>query len=199
MTDETKDKKRPLEEDSDAESDEELVPNVSKSAKKSKKDTSDESSDKDDGIDDADDKETKDKVEKKDEDAAKNESAVKVDPTAENHAEAGAPLDIAPRPGQASGDNLIETPLMAATRMYGTTQEMAEAAVTTKAPSGRRLTFPEKLMDLLNNKDCQDSLCWIQNGNSFAIHQKSFAVNILPAHFEGTKFESFTRKLNRKL
>ena len=63
--------------------------------------------------------------------------------------------------------------------------------------NGRRLTFPDKLMNLLNSKDFQDSMCWLRNGNGFALHPNVFMKNILPKHFEGTKFESFTRKLNR--
>jgi hypothetical protein len=40
-------------------------------------------------------------------------------------------------------------------------------------------------------------MCWLPNGNAFALHPPKFVKEILPKHFEGTKFESFTRKLNR--
>lgn len=66
-----------------------------------------------------------------------------------------------------------------------------------KGSKGRRLTFPEKLMELLNSEEYQESMCWLPNGNAFALHPPKFLKEILPKHFEGTKFESFTRKLNR--
>lgn len=74
------------------------------------------------------------------------------------------------------------------------TSEMKKKA---RSLNGRRLTFPDKLMNLLNSTDFQDSMCWLRNGNGFALHPNVFMKKILPKHFEGTKFESFTRKLNR--
>jgi len=88
--------------------------------------------------------------------------------------------------------NPIETPLIASTVF-----DESASNNTTKTSTGRRLTFPEKLMELLNTKNCQDAMCWLPNGNGFALHPTSFMKKILPKHFEGTKFESFTRKLNR--
>ena len=52
-------------------------------------------------------------------------------------------------------------------------------------------------MELLNSEDCRESMSWLPNGNAFALHQPKFTRETLPKHFEGTKFESFTRKLNR--
>ena len=68
---------------------------------------------------------------------------------------------------------------------------------TIRNTTGRKLSFPERLMELLNSPNCQDSMCWLPNGNAFALHPNVFMRNILPKHFDGTKFESFTRKLNR--
>ena len=68
---------------------------------------------------------------------------------------------------------------------------------TSRGSAGRRLTFPEKLMELLNNEDYRESMSWLPNGNAFALQPTIFTKEILPKHFEGTKFESFTRKLNR--
>mmetsp|Transcript_530 Transcript_530/g.799 ORF Transcript_530/g.799 Transcript_530/m.799 type:complete len:685 (-) Transcript_530:136-2190(-) len=86
----------------------------------------------------------------------------------------------------------IETPLIASTVF-----DQSSSNVSTQNSTGRRLTFPEKLYELLNVKDCQDAICWLPNGNAFALHPTMFIKKILPKHFEGTKFESFTRKLNR--
>jgi hypothetical protein len=68
---------------------------------------------------------------------------------------------------------------------------------SSRSSAGRRLTFPEKLMELLNNEDYRESMSWLPNGNAFALQPTMFTKEILPKHFEGTKFESFTRKLNR--
>jgi chemotaxis protein histidine kinase CheA len=90
------------------------------------------------------------------------------------------------------GDGLIATPL-------DNDADFDERGPnnTMRTSAGRRLTFPEKLMELLNSEDCQESMCWLPNGNAFALHPTLFMKVILPKHFEGTKFESFTRKLNR--
>ena len=71
------------------------------------------------------------------------------------------------------------------------------SSTATNASAGRRLTFPEKLMELLNSEEYRESMAWIPNGNAFALNPPKFMKDILPKHFEGTKFESFTRKLNR--
>jgi HSF-type DNA-binding len=68
---------------------------------------------------------------------------------------------------------------------------------TSRSSAGRRLTFPEKLMELLNNEEHRECMSWLPNGNAFALQPTMFTKEILPKHFEGTKFESFTRKLNR--
>lgn len=89
---------------------------------------------------------------------------------------------------------VVQTPLIAATTLY---ENERGPNNTIRTSSGRRLTFPEKLMELLNCEECQDAMCWLPNGNAFALHPTIFMNKILPKHFEGTKFESFTRKLNR--
>jgi len=78
--------------------------------------------------------------------------------------------------------------------------QVAETSETTskqQPPTGKRLTFPEKLMELLNKGECGESLMWLPNGQAFALQPMRFMKEVLPKHFEGTKFESFTRKLNR--
>ena len=109
-------------------------------------------------------------------------------------------VEIAPRPDTNSA--ITELSQEVATANHGTTSSTREAdevpsSKSARPTSGRRLTFPEKLMELLNSEDAQSAMCWIQVGSAFALHQILFMKNILPLHFEGTKFESFTRKLNR--
>lgn len=89
-------------------------------------------------------------------------------------------------------ESSIGTPLIESTVF-----DEKESKDSTRNATGRRLTFPEKLYELLKVNDCQDAICWLPNGNAFALHPTIFIKKILPKHFEGTKFESFTRKLNR--
>jgi len=93
-----------------------------------------------------------------------------------------------------SEDNSIETPLIASINFD---EPITNGSSSTRLTTGRRLTFPEKLMELLNKEDCQDAMCWLTNGKAFALQPSMFMQKILPKYFEGTKFESFTRKLNR--
>ena len=76
-------------------------------------------------------------------------------------------------------------------------ESIIEVNKSAKTTSGRRHTFPDKLMDLLNSGDFTSSMSWLPHGNGFCLHPDVFVKETLPKHFEGTKFESFTRKLNR--
>lgn len=59
-------------------------------------------------------------------------------------------------------------------------------------------TFPEKLMDMLDNEDVQDAITWLPGGKSFSIiNPNKFTDNVLPRFFKQAKFESFVRKLYR--
>lgn len=62
---------------------------------------------------------------------------------------------------------------------------------------GRRHTFPERLMQILDSKEDVESLWWTPDGRAFTIRPVTFGSMVLPKYFEGSKFESFTRKLNR--
>jgi hypothetical protein len=76
----------------------------------------------------------------------------------------------------------------------------AQAASSKREASAskpRTYTFPEKMMHLLDSKEEKESMCWLPDGRSFAIIPGNFAQKVLPKYFDGTKFESFTRKLNR--
>ena len=59
------------------------------------------------------------------------------------------------------------------------------------------VTFPEKLMELLMNETDKEALWWLPDGSTFALNSKTFTETILAQKFQGSKFESFTRKLAR--
>lgn len=58
-------------------------------------------------------------------------------------------------------------------------------------------TFPERLMELLEGEKVKEAMWWLPGGCAFAIRPKIFYDAVLSKYFQGTKFESFTRKLNR--
>lgn len=58
-------------------------------------------------------------------------------------------------------------------------------------------TFPERLMDLLNKGVEKEAMWWMEDGDGFCVLPKHFSDKVLDRYFQGTKFESFTRKLNR--
>jgi HSF-type DNA-binding len=60
-----------------------------------------------------------------------------------------------------------------------------------------QFTFPERLMDLLQSGSVEAAMRWLPRGEAFAVVPKIFYDVVLLCHFQGTKFESFTRKLNR--
>ncbi|CAB9519153.1 HSF-type DNA-binding [Seminavis robusta] len=59
------------------------------------------------------------------------------------------------------------------------------------------VTFPERLMELIMNETDKRALWWLPDGKTFAINSKQFTSTILAKKFQGSKFESFTRKLAR--
>lgn len=59
------------------------------------------------------------------------------------------------------------------------------------------LPFPERIFGLLNNESVKEHMFWLPDGDAFCIVPKNFAEEVLNKYFQGTKFESFTRKLNR--
>ena len=53
-------------------------------------------------------------------------------------------------------------------------------------------------MQLLSENKFEEIISWLPHGNSFIVYdKKKFTETILPTYFKGTKYESFTRKLNR--
>ncbi len=60
------------------------------------------------------------------------------------------------------------------------------------------VTFPQKLMTVLDNDQLSDIITWLPHGKGFIILQKKkFAAEVMPIYFKHSKFTSFTRKLNR--
>jgi len=58
-------------------------------------------------------------------------------------------------------------------------------------------TFPERLMELLMNESVEKAMWWLPGGEAFALVPNTFYDTVLAKYFQGTKLESFTRKLNR--
>lgn len=63
----------------------------------------------------------------------------------------------------------------------------------------RDLSFPMKLMDILNKDIYEGIIEWLPQGDGFIIHDKQrCADEVLPVHFGAvSKYASFTRRLNR--
>jgi len=58
--------------------------------------------------------------------------------------------------------------------------------------------FPETLYDIISAEENQHIISWLPHGQGFILHDKQrFASKILPRFFDGAKFASFTRRLNR--
>ena len=62
-------------------------------------------------------------------------------------------------------------------------------------PSGK--TFPEKLLEIIENPQNKDVIWWNQAGTAICISPKSFHSQVLEVQFQGTKFDSFARRLTR--
>jgi hypothetical protein len=58
------------------------------------------------------------------------------------------------------------------------------------------MPFPEKIMSILDSAEESQAIWWQPEGDAFCIVPANFD-HVLMKHFQGTKFESFTRKLNR--
>ncbi|GAX29243.1 hypothetical protein FisN_28Lu115 [Fistulifera solaris] len=59
------------------------------------------------------------------------------------------------------------------------------------------MTFPAKLMCILEDPDFQSCIYWSDEGDAFCVHPNLFTEKVLGPYFQGSKFHSFTRKLNR--
>jgi hypothetical protein len=100
-------------------------------------------------------------------------------------------------------DEVIALPTAAATSVPSLSNSIdsknADAntgADTLKINTGL-LPFPENLMSLLDSDKVSDIIRWLHDGDAFCLIPSLFAEHVLDKYFQGTKFESFTRKLNR--
>ena len=77
------------------------------------------------------------------------------------------------------------------------------SAVTTKGrqPGGaypNPSNFAERLMHVLDNEIAKESLWWLGKGEAIAVHpEKIKASPVLASHFQGNRYASFVRNLNR--
>ena len=70
---------------------------------------------------------------------------------------------------------------------------------TIVSPSSSERTFPQKVMDVLSDRNVSDIITWLPHGHSFVVLQPDLLVEVvLPKHnFPTAKYTSFTRRLNR--
>jgi hypothetical protein len=99
-------------------------------------------------------------------------------------------------PVKISSDNLEEPSCASVKVKEEETPDVVKSEEDEDAPA-LILTFPQRLMELLDEEGNKDSLWWFEDGKGFCVVPKLFASSVLTKFFQGTKFESFTRKLNR--
>jgi len=70
-------------------------------------------------------------------------------------------------------------------------------AIVSSRVDRKMLTFPEKLMDVIDCGIFKDAITWTPDGKAFCIISKLFVDKVLNGHFQGSRFGSFKRKLFR--
>jgi len=61
-----------------------------------------------------------------------------------------------------------------------------------------RLSFPERLFEMLLSEEHSDVVAWLNHGKAFRINKQTRFVNeVFPKYFKESKYTSFTRKLSR--
>jgi len=71
------------------------------------------------------------------------------------------------------------------------------AATISAYANKKLLTFPEKLMDIIDSEKFHDAIAWTPDGKAFCITPKGFVDSVLNAYFQGSRFGSFQKKLFR--
>jgi HSF-type DNA-binding len=66
-----------------------------------------------------------------------------------------------------------------------------------KKPSSDQLNFPGKLMELVNENMAPDYVSWIETAEAISFRTDGFQEHVLDKFFQGLKYDSFVRKLNR--
>ena len=58
--------------------------------------------------------------------------------------------------------------------------------------------FPERLFHVLENNIASESLWWLGEGEAVAVHPDKIQESpVLTSHFQGNRYSSFVRNLNR--
>jgi len=71
------------------------------------------------------------------------------------------------------------------------------AATISAYANKKLLTFPEKLMDIIDSEKFHNAIAWTPDGKAFCITPKGFVDSVLNAYFQGSRFGSFQKKLFR--
>jgi hypothetical protein len=66
-----------------------------------------------------------------------------------------------------------------------------------KKPLSDQLNFPETLMQLINENMAPDYVSWIETEEAISFMNDGFQEHVLDKFFQGLKYDSFVRKLNR--
>lgn len=136
--------------------------------------------------------------------ASKRRASLTVDHDSEEStatAAAAAPIttaDVAPPPSQDKDEG--NKPAAAAQKDQKTGANVDDDVDTDEMVDFEKMqfTFPERLLDLLESGSVESAMRWLPpRGEAFCVVPKVFYDVVLLCHFQGTKFESFTRKLNR--
>lgn len=69
-------------------------------------------------------------------------------------------------------------------------------APTAVAEAQQPLNFPGRLMRVLQSEVAPESIFWLPAGDKFAMHTET-VEEVLVGHFQGAKWMSFTRTLNK--
>jgi len=85
---------------------------------------------------------------------------------------------------------LSEAEMDSSTKVSECTQDSTTAL-------GNLTSFPNRLMQMLDSGDLSGVMYWSGYGDSFCINTTEFGEKVLDVYFQGSKFESFVRKLNR--
>jgi len=78
------------------------------------------------------------------------------------------------------------------------TKDDDQSEAKSTKPKETQVTFPQRLLQVLDEEEANEIISWLPHGNSFIVYdKKKFVDSILPRFFKESKFTSFTRKLNR--
>lgn len=111
-----------------------------------------------------------------------------------------------PLPGAGAGDNDGDED-EGKTTSFATLPPAPAAATASASSSAAQIpsqhheliitqTFPQRLMEMLDNQVVPDAMWWAEGGKAFALDLSKFE-DVLHNHFQATKYASFTRKLNK--